>query len=1145
MSNPDKFVTKRHRLDPINEPLYSFSDVPRARRGMKDSVVLEIKQRHKWISLLGEVLLLCNEAANRRKASQYVPPGHRGKPLSLEYIADRFDLDDPLRGYCVRSKIEGWLQGFVTVTDFTTWQSYFRWDSMRRESEITDNSIDYLHEHDDETETRTWMKERVRDLDGKIAWELSQQVHDGDYEREGVVWPRVAEISLLAGIGCGSWMLQLIIDQLESPDSKYQWLVLQASENAVTFYERFGFVRVGAVARYDAAKKDEDPNTSDDDDDDDDSDDDSDDDDSGSKKKSKGKNKKNNNKKNNSNQIDPRDERLHRRQQLQATMAAEKAGTTKRPKRQRAIPSAPPDMTGLCSDFHWYQARDDETPTFIAKKFNIDVHDLLFLNARVMGGLSPSVKLYGGTYLRIPKAPTPYDPDVVAQHALEHLSKGENGELGGTPGALPTSNQPYYFALNDETPNDIAIKLGCDATELVKVNKPKFKGLFNKSKLLENTKLLIPGRELNAKQKKEEKLPPIVPYRHWTFQDDKVEFTPPSFMMARRLIKRKKSHHVTTTHYYKTAADMSAAKKSAISETSVLSSSSSSSSSPPITSSFSSSSSSSATASTASTSSTSSTSFSPSSSSLSPLGRTPAQVILDDRKVSFAPDVSRIRGVTADGSTEEDNEINLLEDDWEANEIAMRIEEEEKLNSEQIIPIRVRFVGKKLATTLKLDVQFPDNFDWKVSPPPSPLFGPGEDPDEDENVDSMELDEDEEEEEEEQEQEQEQDDAKKTQPMKVVPSSSSFSSSSTSSSVTSSFSSTFTSSSSSSSASTDTMSKKRPRPSQNVTLYLHNCPYMPFRDALISKPLRPTLPIKPKGRTSCYMFFNNVQRSEMRIKYPNLRLCDTSKLVAEKWHKMSDKKKEPYNKKSNRDKNRYDKEMKVFHQERSDFEATMAKLYPDEPIPWHKEAKKKKKRKVGRSKGYSNLVNKVVRVEFVNQRSEPGWEYYFVLTYIPDLQWCRLAPMRAEGAFTTERHGISNGRFRWKLVEEGKALEVDVSAQRCTVVKTRVMKHTPNADEEEWDILDDAYYSACDKFDLSGNVYKSVAKTLMAPLLSKFKNVTVNSSPNAGKSEVEVEEEEEEEEEEDTSSKGRKRKKSPKAKVPRKLKNKKVKVKKK
>jgi GNAT superfamily N-acetyltransferase len=261
----DKFVTKRHRLDPINEPIYSFAEVPRAKRNLPKSVVVEINSRQKWISLLGEVLLLCNEAANRRKASQYVPPGHRGKPLSLEYIADRFDLDDPLRGYTVRSSVEGWLQGFVTVTDFTTWQSYFRWDSMRRESEITDESIDYLHELDEETETLTWMKERVRDLDGKIAWELSQQVHDGDYSREGVVWPRIAEISLLAGIGCGSWLLQLIIDQLEAPESKYQWLVLQASENAVSFYEKFGFVRVGAVARYDSPNKTEDSDDSDDD----------------------------------------------------------------------------------------------------------------------------------------------------------------------------------------------------------------------------------------------------------------------------------------------------------------------------------------------------------------------------------------------------------------------------------------------------------------------------------------------------------------------------------------------------------------------------------------------------------------------------------------------------------------------------------------------------------------------------------------------------------------------------------------------------------------------------------------------------------------------------------------------------------------
>ena len=50
-----------------------------------------------------------------------------------------------------------------------------------------------------------------------------------------------------------------------------------------------------------------------------------------------------------------------------------------------------------------------------------------------------------------------------------------------------------------------------------------------------------PGRTLNEKQKINDELPPIVPYRHWTFQDDKVEFTPPSFMMARRLTKRTKT----------------------------------------------------------------------------------------------------------------------------------------------------------------------------------------------------------------------------------------------------------------------------------------------------------------------------------------------------------------------------------------------------------------------------------------------------------------------------------------------------------------------------------------------------------------------------------------------------------------------------
>lgn len=55
------------------------------------------------------------------------------KPLSLEYLADRLDTDDPLWGLTIRSKEEvdpiQQMQGFITLTTFTTWVRWFRWDS--------------------------------------------------------------------------------------------------------------------------------------------------------------------------------------------------------------------------------------------------------------------------------------------------------------------------------------------------------------------------------------------------------------------------------------------------------------------------------------------------------------------------------------------------------------------------------------------------------------------------------------------------------------------------------------------------------------------------------------------------------------------------------------------------------------------------------------------------------------------------------------------------------------------------------------------------------------------------------------------------------------------------------------------------------
>jgi len=91
---------------------------------------------------------------------------------------------------------------------------------------------------------------RRRALDGgSLAAELQQQRRFGDPMTTGVVWPRVAEIGLLAGLGCGKALLKLALHELRASGA-YDFVVLQATMASVSFYEEVGFVRVGAVARY-------------------------------------------------------------------------------------------------------------------------------------------------------------------------------------------------------------------------------------------------------------------------------------------------------------------------------------------------------------------------------------------------------------------------------------------------------------------------------------------------------------------------------------------------------------------------------------------------------------------------------------------------------------------------------------------------------------------------------------------------------------------------------------------------------------------------------------------------------------------------------------------------------------------------------
>lgn len=57
----------------------------------------------------------------------------------------------------------------------------------------------------------------------------------------------MAEVSLLGALGCGAQLVQLVIEKLEAGE-EYDYVVLQATENAIGFYENMGFKRVGAIA---------------------------------------------------------------------------------------------------------------------------------------------------------------------------------------------------------------------------------------------------------------------------------------------------------------------------------------------------------------------------------------------------------------------------------------------------------------------------------------------------------------------------------------------------------------------------------------------------------------------------------------------------------------------------------------------------------------------------------------------------------------------------------------------------------------------------------------------------------------------------------------------------------------------------------
>ena len=479
---------------------------------MESSVIYNIdNNRDNFLEVMAEMVLLCNEVMRRQSEKKSISSRESSssssssstasfstssaaslekkkkkkkpiptKPLSLEYIADRLDVDEPIFGYLIRSDPDkeadggtsvndssssltttcsaptsttaalpstagtsasakgitaGRLQGFIHATTFTNWQRSFRWDSLHEDAYACDEDVmkGILTDLEGERLRDDAIVSPITGNKGELAREMQSSLRCGDPWNEGIVWPRIAEISLLGAIKCGKQLVSLMIDRLEripaSEKQNYDYVVLQATDNSVPFYESMGFVRVGAITKDEKGEEDS------------------------------------------------------------------------IPKNEKGFKSEI-----VSSPTFQYKCLNDERPIDVAQRHDVSVWDIMFLNKPLFPGLTTTSRMQKGTPFFVP------DKTKTEEQA---------GSIQGT-----THTRGFYIAEDDETCKVIGEKTGIDYRDLVKFNKSRLPGLTFYSKLQQGTQI-----KLDADN--------YIPYCHWSFPEDNLDTSCPSYMMARRLNRLK------------------------------------------------------------------------------------------------------------------------------------------------------------------------------------------------------------------------------------------------------------------------------------------------------------------------------------------------------------------------------------------------------------------------------------------------------------------------------------------------------------------------------------------------------------------------------------------------------------------------------
>jgi hypothetical protein len=193
---------------------------------------------------------------------------------------------------------------------------------------------------------------------------------------------------------------------------------------------------------------------------------------------------------------------------------------------------------------------------------------------------------------------------------------------------------------------------------------------------------------------------------------------------------------------------------------------------------------------------------------------------------------------------------------------------------------------------------------------------------------------------------------------------------------------------------------------------------------------------KPKRPTTSYAHFTVDSRAAMEGMLEGMPFIEVNKILSEKWRAMSDEDKVPYQEKYEKSKAEYLEAMKKY-------EADMAQFQREGPdVSANLETEE------------INLLEKVVKLKSTDGIvGASKFDYYYVLTFIKDLHWVHLIPMRKNGVFGSE-YPDACGRPIWGIVGEDEGREIDATASLCQPVTAITMRNSADADEEQWNIYD-------------------------------------------------------------------------------------------